>query len=107
MSVRSSNHLPRLLRATACASVLTVAACDSAERATGPSTNVRAAARKASREVFVPVGPIIPCVDSIFKADFSSDALNAYPGAPTIGSWTGSQSAGTIRVRASIWWSRA
>jgi hypothetical protein len=104
MSVRSSNHLPRLLRATTCASVLTVAACDSAERATAPSPDARAAARKASREVFVPVGPIIPCVDSIFRADFSFDALNAYPGTPTIGSWTGSQSAGIIRVRGNVGW---
>jgi hypothetical protein len=46
--------------------------------------------------VFAPVVPIIPCIHSIFKADFTLDALNAYPGTPTIGSWTGNQSAGAI-----------
>jgi len=101
MRIRSP-RLTRCLRAAASASLLAVAAaCDSAGRATAPSHDPLAGVRKASREVFVPVGPIIPCVDSIFKGDFASDGVNAYPGAPTIGSWTGSQSAGTIRVRSS------
>jgi len=103
MSVRST-HLTRLLRTTASASVLALAAaCDSAERATAPSHDA-AGVRNPTREVFLPVGPIIPCVDSIFKADFTFDALNAYPGTPTIGSWTGNQSAGTIRVRGNVGW---
>ena len=103
MSIRSA-HLTRFLRATASVSVLAIAsACDSVERATAPA-RVSAGGRSPSSEVFVPVGPIIPCVDSIFKGDFAFDALNAYPGAPTIGSWTGSQSAGIIRVRGNVGW---
>jgi hypothetical protein len=89
-----------LLRATITTSmVVAAAACGSIDRATAPSPNVPTGTRTASSEVFVPVQPVVPCLDSIFKADFSGDVLNAYPGAPWIGTWTGNQSAGTIRVR--------
>ena len=102
MRIRSL-QFARCLRGAAGASLLAIAtACDTAGRATAPSHDALAGVRKGSREVFVPVGPIIPCIDSIFKADFATDGVNAYPGAPTIGSWTSSQSAGTVRVRNSV-----
>jgi hypothetical protein len=101
MSVHTT-HLRRSLRATASVSVLAIAAC-SADGATGPARDVEGP-RNPSPEVFVPVGPIIPCVDSIFKADFSSDAIDGFPNVPAIGSWSANQSAGFIRVRANIGW---
>ena len=94
----------RLLRAaTSTSIVVAAAACGSVDRATAPSPNVQAETLTASRDVFVPVQPVIPCVDSIFKADFTADALYAYPGTPPIGSWTGHQSAGTVRVQGLVY----
>jgi hypothetical protein len=88
-------------RMTASVAALTfVAACTSADRATGPSES----SGHASADVYVPFVPIIPCVDSIFKGDFSADALNAFPGQPAIGSWSGNQLAGIVRVRSSVGW---
>ena len=81
------------------------AACsDSVDRTTGPSSDASRGAARALGDVFVPIVPIIPCQDSIFKADFGANLLNAFPGAPVIGSWGGNQLAGTIRVRSSVGW---
>lgn len=44
-----------------------------------------------------------PVGNTIFRATFTADALNAVPGAPEIGAWTGiNQSTGTIRVRSAV-----
>ena len=94
----------RRARSVASVTVLLVAAAciDSGNRTTGPSSNAGVGARKASGDVILGIPPMLPCVDSIFKANFTADALNAFPGAPVIGSWVGNQSAGTIRVRSAI-----
>ena len=96
MSVHST-PLRRWLRAPASASVLAIAAC-SAESTTAPSRDVPASPRKSATEVFVPVIPNVPCVASIFNADFSADAVGGFPNVPAVGSWSGIQSGGFIRV---------
>jgi len=48
--------------------------------------------------------PYFPCVDSIFKADFTADAAWLPPGPPVIGSWTMNTSAGSVYVVPSSGW---
>jgi hypothetical protein len=82
-----------------------VACADSSARVTGPSSGAGRAGDKALGDVFVPFVPVIPCTDSIFKADFTADTLNGLPGAPVIGSWSRkNQLAGLIRVRGTVGW---
>lgn len=84
---------------------LAAACTDSLARTTGPSSSTRREGDQALGDVFVPFVPVIPCVDSIFKADFAADTLNGLPGTPVIGSWSRkNQLAGIIRVRASVGW---
>jgi hypothetical protein len=49
-----------------------------------------------------PFPPVFACPDSMFKADFTADAVNATPGNPVIGSWTVNQAEGVVRVRNSL-----
>jgi len=50
----------------------TAACADSSARVTGPSTGAGRDGDKALGDVFVPFVPVIPCTDSIFKADFTA-----------------------------------
>lgn len=102
----SSARWTRFGRLAASAATLAFAAAcsDSGDRTTGPSSEAGGEAGQALGDVFVPFVPIIPCADSIFKANFAADLLNAFPGAPVIGSWSGNQLAGIIRVRGTVGW---
>ena len=97
----------RVARLAAHAGVLALAtACiDPGARTTGPSSGAARDGNQALGDVFVPFVPVIPCADSIFKADFAADTLNALPGTPVIGTWSRkNQLAGFIRVRGTVGW---
>jgi hypothetical protein len=96
---------PAYSRATAAlvsAMIAATAAC--ADLSTSPTKSPTSNPTGGNAEVFVPTGPIVPCPDTLFKANFSADIVNAAPAKPVVGSWKLNESAGVVRVRSSLGW---
>jgi len=102
-----SRQSPRFARLVTTAGLVAFAAAcaDAGTRVTSPASGTDRRGDQALGDVFVPFVPVIPCTDSIFKADFTADTVNGLPGTPVIGTWSRkNQLAGIIRVRGTVGW---